>query len=47
MGTHSWFVGFSNVENPDIVVCVLVENSGASGLTGTAVAQQIFDEYYY
>lgn len=46
MGTNSWFVGFSNIENPDIVVCVLTEDSGTTGLTGTGIAQQIFDEYY-
>lgn len=46
MGTNSWFVGFSNIKNPDIVVCVLVEDSGTNGLTGTGIAQQIFDKYY-
>lgn len=46
MGNNSWFVGFSNPGNPDLVVCVLVEDSGSSGLTGTAVAKQIFDAYY-
>ena len=24
--THSWFVGFSNVENPDIAIAVIAEN---------------------
>ncbi len=43
---HSWFVGFSNVENPDIVVSVVIEDASSSGLTGTGVARQIFDTYY-
>lgn len=47
MGTNSWFVGYSSVEDPDIVVSVLVENSGSNGQTGTNVALKIFDEYYY
>lgn len=43
---HSWFVGFSNVENPDIVVSVVIEDSTSTGLTGTNVARKIFDAYY-
>lgn len=43
---HSWFVGFSNVENPDLVVSVIVENSDESGVTGISVAKQIFNAYY-
>lgn len=26
---HAWFVGFSNVEDPDIVVSVIAEESGS------------------
>lgn len=44
---HSWFVGFSNVENPDIVVSVVVENADTASITGTSVAKQIFNAYYY
>ncbi len=43
---HSWFVGFSNVDNPDIVVSVVIEDSTDSGVTGTQVAKKIFDAYY-
>ena len=43
---HSWFMGFSNVENPDIVVSVVVENADTSNITGTSVAKQIFNAYY-
>lgn len=44
--SHSWFVGFSNVENPDIVVCVVIEEADVSGVRATSVARQIFDAYY-
>lgn len=44
--SHSWFVGFSNVENPDIVVCVVIEEADYSGIRAASVARQIFDAYY-
>lgn len=44
--SHSWFVGFSNVEHPDIVVCVIVENASSTGASATAIAREIFDCYY-
>ena len=43
---HAWFVGFSNVENPDLVVCVVVEKSGAGSEYAVPVAKKIFDTYY-
>lgn len=43
---HSWFVGFSNVDNPELVVSVIVENSNKSGVTATSVAKNIFNAYY-
>ena len=46
-GTHSWFTGFSNVEDPDIVVTVIAEDGGTGSSTAIPVAQQIFDTYYY
>lgn len=27
---HSWFVGFSNADDPDIVIAVVAENGGYS-----------------
>lgn len=47
IGTHSWFVGYSNVDDPDIVVCVLGENAGTGSSFAVPAAKQIFDEYYY
>lgn len=46
VGTHSWFVGYSNVENPDIVVCVLAEDAGTGSSYAVPAAKKIFDEYY-
>jgi peptidoglycan glycosyltransferase len=43
---NSWYVGFSNVENPDIVVSVIVEDYSTNQLSGAKVAKQIFDTYY-
>jgi len=45
-GTHSWFIGFSNVNNPDIVVCVVVENAEDDGNGAVPIAKQIFDAYH-
>ncbi len=44
--SHSWFVGYSNPDNPDIVVCVLVENASSSGASASYIARLIFDKYY-
>lgn len=45
--SHSWFVGFSNVENPDIVVSVVIEDADSSGVRAVQVAHQIFEAYYH
>lgn len=45
--SHSWFTGFSNVDNPDIVVSVVVESADSSGMSAVSVAKKIFDAYYY
>ena len=44
--SHAWFTGFSNVENPELVVCVVVEKSGAGSEYAVPVAKKIFDTYY-
>lgn len=47
-GEHdfSWFVGYANVNNPDIVVSIVVEESDVNGIKATAVARQLMDKYY-
>lgn len=43
---NSWFIGFSNPDNPDIVISVVVEDYQTYGVSGGWVAKQIFDAYY-
>ena len=43
---HSWFVGYSNVEKPDLVVCVVVENTGSGSDYAVPIAKDVFDAYY-
>ena len=45
--THSWFVGFSNVEDPDIVVSVIAEGAGTGSEVAVPIAKAVFNEYYY
>ncbi len=45
-GTHSWFVGFSNVDNPDLVVAVIAEDGGTGSETAVPIAAQVFQAYY-
>lgn len=46
---HAWFVGYAGEDegsDPDLVVCVLVENSGAGSHYAAPIARKIFDSYY-
>ena len=43
---NSWFIGFSDPDNPDICVSVVVEDYNSNGLSATSVARSIFDAYY-
>lgn len=45
--THSWFIGFSNVENPDLAVAVIAEGAGTGSKVAVPVAHEIFNAYYY
>jgi len=42
---HAWFVAFAPVENPEIVVAVLVEHGGAGGKTAAPLATDIIGQY--
>ena len=44
--THSWFVGFSNVEDPDIVVSVIAEDGGTGSSAAVPIAREVFNTYY-
>ncbi len=43
---HSWFVGYSGGDDPDLVVCVLIENVGTGSAYAAPAARQVFDCYY-
>lgn len=44
---HSWFTGYAHREDkPDIVVTVIVENSGVGSEYAVPVAKKVFDAYY-
>lgn len=40
---HAWFVGYAPVDDPSIVVAVLVENGGHGGSAAAPIARQLFD----
>lgn len=42
---HALFVGFAPYEDPQIAVCVVVENVGFGGTHAAPVAQKIFEAY--
>ena len=44
--SHSWFVGYSPVENPQIAICVVVEGGGAGSETAVPIARTVLDAYY-
>lgn len=45
--SHSWFVGYSNVDDPDIAVSIIVEGGGTGSEAAVPIAAQIFDAYYF
>ena len=45
--SHSWFTGFSNVDNPELVITVIVESADNSGMSAVSVAKRVLNAYYY
>lgn len=46
--SHSWFMGFTNVDNPELVISVIVEGyDGDTGARAVPIAKQVLDSYYY
>lgn len=43
---YSWFVGFANLDDPDVVVSIIVEESDVNGVKASAVARTVLDAYY-
>ena len=44
--SHAWFTGYSNTDDPEIVVTVLVEGAGSGSDYAVPMAKRIFDAYY-
>ncbi|GHT90587.1 penicillin-binding protein [Betaproteobacteria bacterium] len=42
---NSWFIAFAPVDQPKIVVAVLVENGGFGAASAAPIARQVFDYY--
>ncbi len=45
--SHSWFTGFTNVDNPELVITVITEGSdGSASGRAVSIAGEILDSYY-
>ena len=45
--THSWFTGFTDIDNPELVITVITEGSdGSAGGKAVSIAGTILDSYY-
>ena len=42
---HAWFIAFAPVDDPQIAVCVLVENGGSGSSVAGPVAREVIDDY--
>ncbi|MBU5481938.1 peptidoglycan D,D-transpeptidase FtsI family protein [Blautia sp. MSJ-19] len=45
--SHSWFIGYSNVDDPDLVVAIIVEGGGTGSEAAVPIAADLFDAYYF
>lgn len=43
---HAWFAGFAPLENPRIVLAVLVDHGGSGGAAAAPVARAIFEKFF-
>ena len=43
---HSWFIGFAPYENPEIAICVFVENGGSGSKIAAPIAGQVIRKYF-
>lgn len=44
--SHSWFMGFTNVDNPEIAISVVIEEADKTGASAVSVARKVLDAYY-
>lgn len=43
---HSWFIGFTNLDNPELAISVVVESADNSGMSAVTVVKKILNAYY-
>ena len=46
-GTHSWFIGYSGTQDPQLAIAVIAEDGGTGSSTAVPIVKQILDVYYY
>ena len=44
--SHSWFMGFTNIDNPELAISVVVESADNSGMSAVTVAKKVLSAYY-
>ncbi|OGU16183.1 MAG: penicillin-binding protein 2 [Ignavibacteria bacterium GWB2_35_12] len=44
---HSWFICFAPMKNPQIAICVFVENAGFGGVVAAPIARNFLMAYFY
>jgi penicillin-binding protein 2 len=44
---HAWYIGFAPFEDPEIAICVLVENGGSGGGISAPIAGRFLKRYFY
>lgn len=44
--THAWFAGFAPADDPQVVICIVLEEGGSGGEIAASAAKKIFDAYF-
>lgn len=44
---HAWFIGYAPVNDPEIALCILVENGGSGGRVAAPIAREVIKNYFY
>jgi penicillin-binding protein 2 len=44
---HAWFVCFAPYDDPEIAVCVMLENAGHGGAVGAPIARRLMEHYFH
>lgn len=44
--THAWFIAFAPIENPEVVLTVMVEKSGEGSKVAGPIARSVFNKYF-